>query len=141
MLDYAYDQTVDRINGQKSGFKELAMKVLSWITVAKRPLTTSELQCALAIKASKSELDPGDLPQLGDMVSVCCGLVTVDEESGIIRLVHYTTQEYFERTRSRWFPNAETDITSDVIGLDWSWIRSSLQSSPEGKARGLLVLQ
>ncbi len=31
--------------------------------------------------------------------------------------------------------------TSDVIGLDWSWIRSSLQSSPEGKARGLLVLQ
>ena len=30
---------------------------------------------------------------------------------------------------------------SDVIGLDWSWIRSSLQSSPEGKARGLLVLQ
>ncbi len=30
---------------------------------------------------------------------------------------------------------------SDVIGLDWSWIWSSLQSSPEGKARGLLVLQ
>lgn len=45
------------------------------------------------------------------MVSVCAGLVTADEESNIIRLVHYTTQEYFERTQNDWFPNAETDIT------------------------------
>jgi len=44
------------------------------------------------------------------MVSVCAGLVTVDKESGIIRLAHYTTQEYFERTQDHWFPNAETDI-------------------------------
>ena len=39
------------------------------------------------------------------MVSVCAGLVTVDEESDIIRLVHYTTQEFFERTQNIWFPN------------------------------------
>jgi hypothetical protein len=45
------------------------------------------------------------------MVSVCCGLVTVDKESNVFRLVHYTTQEYFERTQEKWFPNAETDIT------------------------------
>ena len=35
----------------------------------------------------------------------------MDEESGVIRLVHYTTQEYFQRTQSRWFPAAEKDIT------------------------------
>jgi hypothetical protein len=45
------------------------------------------------------------------MVYVCAGLVTVDEESNIIRLVHYTTQECFERTQNDWFPNAETDVT------------------------------
>jgi len=33
------------------------------------------------------------------MISVCAGLVTVTKESNIIRLVHYTTQEYFERTK------------------------------------------
>jgi hypothetical protein len=49
------------------------------------------------------------------MVSVCAGLVTVYEESGIIRLVHYTTQEYFERTRKRWFPDAETDIATMCV--------------------------
>jgi hypothetical protein len=35
-----------------------------------------------------------------DLVSVCAGLVVVDQESAVIRLVHYTTQEYFEHIRS-----------------------------------------
>ena len=49
------------------------------------------------------------------MVSVCAGLVTVDEESGIIRLVHYTTQEYFERTQKHWFQDAEADIANICV--------------------------
>ncbi|KAK4107439.1 hypothetical protein N656DRAFT_513618 [Canariomyces notabilis] len=49
------------------------------------------------------------------MVSVCAGLVTVDGNSGIIRLVHYTTQEYFERTRGRWLPDAESYITKVCV--------------------------
>ena len=49
------------------------------------------------------------------MASVCAGLVTVDEESKIIRLVHYTTQEYFERTWESWFPNTHTDITKICV--------------------------
>ena len=49
------------------------------------------------------------------MVSVCAGLVTVDKESDIIRLVHYTTQEYFERTKRDWFPEAETKITETWV--------------------------
>jgi ankyrin repeat protein len=115
VLADAYNQAMERINGQKLGFRELATKVLSWITCAKRPLTTSELRCALAIKVGKPELDQGDLPQLRDMVSVCAGLVTVDEESNIIRLVHYTTQEYFERTQMTWFPGAQRDIARTCI--------------------------
>ncbi|KAH7232462.1 hypothetical protein B0J15DRAFT_599313 [Fusarium solani] len=112
VLARAYEQAMERINGQMPGMKTLAMKVLSWITCAKRQLTTSELQHALATKTGKSELDHGDLPYIRDMVSVCAGLVTVDEESGIIRLVHYTTQEYLEQTQKRWFPEAESAITT-----------------------------
>ena len=111
VLAHAYKQTIQRINGQKPGLKNLALNILLWITCAKRPLTISELQHALATKVGKSELDQGDLPHIGDMVSVCSGLVAVDEESRIIRLVHYTTQEYFERTQEHWFPNAESKIT------------------------------
>jgi hypothetical protein len=82
---------------------EIANDVLSWITCAKRPLTTSELRHALAVEIGESELDEENLPEIEDMVSVCAGLVTVDEESDVIRLVHYTTQEYFERTWTSWF--------------------------------------
>ena len=102
---------MDRIEGQLADQKELAKQVLLWITCAKRPLTTSELRYALAVEAGKPEIDEDNLPDPTDMVSVCAGLVTVDEMSDVIRLVHYTTQEYFERTQKRWFPTAETDIT------------------------------
>ena len=47
--------------------------------------------------------------------SRCAGLVTIDEESDIIHWVHYTTQEYFERTQNQWFPNAEIDITKTCV--------------------------
>jgi len=91
--------------------EELAKQVLGWITFAKRPLTTSELQHALGVELDALELDETNLPDIEDIVSVCLGLVTVDEESNIIRLVHYTTQEYFVRTWRQWFPDAEARMT------------------------------
>lgn len=52
------------------------------------------------MEIGKTELDEENLVQIEEMVSVCAGLVTIDEESKIIRLVHCTTQEYFERTQN-----------------------------------------
>lgn len=89
---------MERINGQQAGFQLLAKNVLLWITRAKRPLTTSEIQHALAVEIGEAQIDKDNFPEVEDIVSVCAGLVTVDDESNIIRLVHYKTQEYFERT-------------------------------------------
>ena len=44
------------------------------------------------------------------MLSVCAGLVTIDDGSSIIRLVHYTAQEYFQQTLKSWVPNAYSDV-------------------------------
>lgn len=104
-----------RIEGQIADQKELAKDVLMWIICTRRPLNTSELRTALAVEVGENEFDEDNLPEIEDMVSVCAGLVIVDEESNIIRLVHYTTQEYFERTQDRWFPNAETGITISCV--------------------------
>lgn len=106
---------MERIEGQLADQVQLAKQVLSWITCAKRPLTTSELQHALAVEVGEPGLDEENLSQIEDMVSICAGLVTMDKESGIIRLVHYTTQEYFERTSKHWFPNAGAEITTCCI--------------------------
>lgn len=87
------------------------MEVLVWITYAKRQLTTLELQHALATKPGRAELDLGGISRIQDIISSCAGLVTVDEESSIVRLVHYTTQEYLERTLIDWYPDAQSKIT------------------------------
>ncbi|KAK1254223.1 hypothetical protein MKX08_008218 [Trichoderma sp. CBMAI-0020] len=118
VLRAIYDDTMKRIKEQKPGFCHLATSALSWLCHAKRQLKKSELQHALAVHM---ELDSGSVPQEFDddsvpevdlIVSSCQGLVTIDEESDIIRLVHYTTQEYFDRMRQEWFPEAETTITN-----------------------------
>ncbi|RYP49030.1 hypothetical protein DL768_005170 [Monosporascus sp. mg162] len=111
----AYEIAMERIERQVSDRPEVAKQVLSWITCAKRPLTTTELQHALAVEIGKPELGEGNLSTIEYMVSVCAGLVTVDEESGIIRLVHYTTQEYFIKTQGQWFPNVQADITAICV--------------------------
>ncbi|KAH0556261.1 hypothetical protein GP486_005815, partial [Trichoglossum hirsutum] len=109
-LSQAYDEAIKRIEGQLPGRSILAKSVLSWITYAKRPLTTEELCNALAVELGEEELDPDNIPDVEDLVSVCAGLVTVDRESNIIRLVHYTAQEYFGCIREEWNPRAQLDI-------------------------------
>ncbi|KAL8756771.1 MAG: hypothetical protein Q9184_004385, partial [Pyrenodesmia sp. 2 TL-2023] len=111
-LDKAYKDAIQRIEGQLPGKSEQAKRVLSWITYAQRPLSTEELRHALAVELGDSELDLDNIPDVEDMVSDCAGLVVVDDESNIIRLVHYTTQEYFERTRETWNPQAQQEIAS-----------------------------
>lgn len=111
----AYENAMNRIEGQVQNREDLAKQVLSWIICAKRSLTTTELRHALAIEIGQCELDEDNLPDTDDMVSVCAGLVTVDEESNIIRLVHYTMQEFFLETQSRWLPNAEVEIAISCI--------------------------
>lgn len=92
LLDYSFDQVEERIDSQKEGLKGLVRRVLFVITCGKRPLSTTKLQHSLGVKHQTSPLDADDLVQIQDMVSVCAGLVTVDNESNVIWLAHYTTQ-------------------------------------------------
>ncbi|KAK1841683.1 ankyrin repeat protein [Colletotrichum chrysophilum] len=106
---------MERIEGQLDEQKTLAKDALSWIVCARRPLETLELQHALAVERGTTELDEDNITELEDIVSVCAGLVTIDEESGVIRLVHYTTQEYFERTAEQWLPSAQHLIVESFM--------------------------
>ena len=114
-LDVAYEHAMERIESQIGDQNVLAKQVLQWITCTRRPLTTTELRHALAVEIEDSELDDENLPEIDDLLSACCGLVTVDKQSDIIRLVHHTAQEYFERTHTIWFPNAQTDIAETCV--------------------------
>jgi ankyrin repeat protein len=112
-LDETYEQAMRRIECQDEGYRELAKQVLSWVTHAKRALSVAEVQHAVAVSVGMAEVDEEFLPEVEILDSVCAGLVTVNRNSNIIQLVHYTAQEYFERKSS--FSNAETDITMACV--------------------------
>ncbi|KAF1963967.1 ankyrin, partial [Bimuria novae-zelandiae CBS 107.79] len=114
-LDDAYKDALQRIESQLGGHYEDAKRVLSWITYAKRPLTIAEICHALAVDSKEAELDPENIPDVEDLLATCAGLVVVDQESSVIRLVHYTTQEYFERIRDQWYPSAPLHIATTCL--------------------------
>ena len=115
--DEVYSAALKRIREQNKNAKVLAEEVISWIALTERPLTTAELQYAIAIEIGTSGFDERNLPEVEDMVSVCAGLITVDEESKIIRLFHYTIQEFLERTERDWFERMEAEITTKCVTL------------------------
>ncbi|KAE8363589.1 hypothetical protein BDV27DRAFT_165405 [Aspergillus caelatus] len=109
-----YEDVMQRIEGQDIDSWKLAHDVLSWVNCAIRPLNTLELRYAIAVEA-ESGFDRDNLLYLDDIISVCAGLVTVDEESDVIRLVHYTAQKFFQRTWTRWFSDAHHDIATACV--------------------------
>ncbi|KAI9810381.1 MAG: hypothetical protein M1827_006267 [Pycnora praestabilis] len=98
-LNETYDKALKWIESQNEDDVRLAERILTWISFATRPLEVKEMQHAIAVM----KLEPGDtyiekdrLPEEDLLLTVCAGIVIIDKESNIIRLVHYTTQEYFE---------------------------------------------
>ncbi|MCJ1471194.1 hypothetical protein MMC07_009842, partial [Pseudocyphellaria aurata] len=114
-LDKVYADAVERIKGQRPRDSALATDVLSWIIYARRPLTTKEICHALAVQPNDEEIELDNILDVEEIVSVCAGLVTVDKESDIIRLVHYTTQEYFQQVRGEWNFNVQLKLASTCL--------------------------
>ena len=114
-LDELYRQTLGRIQNQADDDGPLGMGILSWITHARRLLSVNELRHGLATEYSDNEEDPegfdeDNLLSPESLVDVCAGLVVIDTAGQIIRLVHFTTQEYFDKTRLHLFNGTEVDV-------------------------------
>ena len=94
-LDDIYSRSVSNIDRQNPWQREIAYEILYWVSNAKRPLTTAELQCALSLKVENAK-PYSRKPILGDdMIKYCDSLITVERATGVVGLVHYTAKEYF----------------------------------------------
>ena len=80
-IDETYTEAIERINTQFGEDRELAVKILMWITTAFRPLTLLELQHALAVQPGDTNFDEGGITDEATLLIVCRGLVTLDELS------------------------------------------------------------
>lgn len=115
-LDDLYGEIIERIKRQSGNRGKLGTRLLSWITNARRSLSVEELRHGLAVKydndeKQSTELDKDNLVSSRNLVDVCAGLVIIDPQSQIIRLVHYTTQQYFDKKRLHLFEDAEVDMS------------------------------
>lgn len=97
-LDSIYENILQKINRGDEDNRELALNALSWISHATRPLHPKELREALTIAEGDSVIEDEDLLEEKQLVDVCGGLVVVDENSQTVRFVHYTVQEYLEKS-------------------------------------------
>ncbi|KAJ7164799.1 ankyrin repeat-containing domain protein [Mycena crocata] len=97
-----YDEAMHRI--QKDDRSEDALSILSYLIYARRPLRLEELQHLLAVQPGQTFLDEDCIMERSTLVSMCVGLVVVDDDTNIVRLVHFTTQEYFDQSRETRFP-------------------------------------
>jgi hypothetical protein len=107
----AYENIINRIYSQPEMEMCLAMSTLKWITFAKEPLKTGALQHALSTTVDTKEINENDVISVEQLVSFCAGMVIVDDESGIIKHVHYTAQKYLESKLSRVQSNLEIATT------------------------------
>jgi hypothetical protein len=111
----SYDIAMQQIEAQNEDNRKTAHSTIIWVTNAKRPLTVSELTVALAIKPGARRLNEDYLLDIETILAVCMGLVIVDENLKVVRLVHYTTQQYFDSIQALLFPDAQTEITCTLL--------------------------
>jgi ankyrin repeat protein len=108
--DVAYEAAMERIFAQGEDSSKMAKKILAWILCARRPLSTLELLHALAVEPGDNEIDKDNILETEQLLTICAGLVTIDEQSDNVRFIHYTTQEYLQRNQQTWLPHAEIEI-------------------------------
>ncbi|RAH55239.1 NACHT domain protein [Aspergillus piperis CBS 112811] len=92
-------------------------KILDLVAIACRPLTTEEMTEALGVIPWKTSWDPAR--RLNDMHATlsCCGsLLTVDEESSSIRVVHHSVKTYlFDQTGGGLDANRANQTMAEII--------------------------
>jgi ankyrin repeat protein len=109
--DVAYHAAMERIFSQGEGSSKIAKKILAWVLCAHRPLSTLELLHAIAVEPGDKEIDEDNILETEQLVTICAGLVTIDEQSDSVRFIHYTTQEYLQRNQQTWLPHAKIEIS------------------------------
>ena len=109
-LQGVYAQTIARIENQSGSRSRLGMKALLWVFQAVRPLKLDELLDALAIRSEQNTLNPKYRPTKKLLLSCCMGLITIEEESSNVRLVHYTIQEYLQAAAETLYPDGEEQV-------------------------------
>ena len=112
-----YKEAMQRIDAQRPDERKRGYKVLSLVSRARRPLSLSELQHALAVTTFYDDsYKEADILKAIDpsktILESTAALIILEDDDTEVRLVHRSLEEYLHRDENRktWFPTADVDI-------------------------------
>ncbi|KAF6761397.1 hypothetical protein DFP72DRAFT_1165822 [Ephemerocybe angulata] len=94
-----YRMTMDRINSRPEEEVSLAHRAFLWILYAKEDISPEDLQHALTFSYENKKFVEDDSVSIPVLLSICCGLVTVENRvdgKRVVRFIHYSTQEFLK---------------------------------------------
>ncbi|KAH6909553.1 ankyrin repeat-containing domain protein [Coprinopsis sp. MPI-PUGE-AT-0042] len=106
-IDDIYLRTWVRISeSQPPKHTALARLVLLWVVFAKREMTVDELRRAVSAAQNPKghAFEAARMVPEASITSVCCGLITVEERTRVVRLIHFTAKDTLEPLLLRLFP-------------------------------------
>ena len=102
--DGCYEFTLKQIERKDASQRQLAFKVLSWLSFVFDGLTVSAFLEALSVQTGDKKKDEEKLIPMEDLISVCSGLVVTYSDTGNntqkIRLLHETASTYLKSVGS-----------------------------------------
>ncbi|KAI0157617.1 hypothetical protein GGR57DRAFT_510626 [Xylariaceae sp. FL1272] len=114
--DGVYRRTLERIFQIRDDFKKtLAIQSLGWLIFAERPLTISELLCAVAIKPESRNHASLDIVSKEILSSACAGIIVIEPKTKVARLAHYTARQYLEKREASRFKNFHSVMAESCL--------------------------
>ncbi|KAH6915538.1 hypothetical protein BKA70DRAFT_1557799 [Coprinopsis sp. MPI-PUGE-AT-0042] len=114
-IEAIYMKTWERILAQRPKHSNLAKLVLLWITHAHGEMTIDALRRAVATSPDTYDFEPKRMVPEALLLSVCCGLVSVDEKTKLVRLIHYTTRDAILPRLLELYPTPHTTLAHICI--------------------------
>jgi ankyrin repeat protein len=112
-LSESVNEAMRRIRNQPYMQQELGLATLMWVANAMRPLRIKELQQALAVEEDDDDYsEDGETPE-GLIISSCAGLVVLDTNTGIVRLINFFVKQHLEKSQA--FPGAHLKIADTCM--------------------------
>ncbi|KAH6877440.1 ankyrin repeat-containing domain protein [Coprinopsis sp. MPI-PUGE-AT-0042] len=111
-IEDVYLQTWRQILEQRSSNAVLAMTTLVWVLNASRSMTIEELQHAVATSPETYKFEPSRLAPGTTLITLCRGLITLEEESKLVRLVHYTAKDTLQGLLRHSFPHPHSHLAT-----------------------------
>ncbi|KAL8791897.1 MAG: hypothetical protein Q9195_005473 [Heterodermia aff. obscurata] len=95
-LDQYYDDAWVRMTSQEQHLKEIAHHTISWLYGSRRQLMVDELRHALSLQPGDETFCAEGLTAIEYILDACQGLVVVEGNEKVVRLMHSTVRDYFQ---------------------------------------------